>query len=99
MASVRGGGGDVTDNAGGAGGSYLDASLAGAGFLSGGDTGNKFVEIDTQEITAVTLRSQERLLSSACGGRVSDQLRGAPVLSLNGTDALSDPAVESACRS
>lgn len=45
-----GGGGDGIDYAGGAGGSYLDGSLTGAGFLSGGNTIDGYVTISTEQI-------------------------------------------------
>jgi hypothetical protein len=45
-----GGGGDGTDYAGGAGGSYLAGSLTGAGFLSGGNQADGFVEISETPI-------------------------------------------------
>ena len=48
-----GGGGDGVNYAGGAGGSYLDPSLTGAGFLSGGNLADGFVQIDSSLITIV----------------------------------------------
>ena len=47
-----GGGGDGLNPGfpGGAGGSYLDASLNGAGFLSGGNLGDGFLDINTTSI-------------------------------------------------
>ena len=48
-----GGGGDGVGYAGGAGGSYLDSSLTGAGFLSGGNQADGFVQIDSSSIPIV----------------------------------------------
>jgi len=45
-----GGGGDGTGDSGGAGGSYLDPSLTGAGFVSGGNQADGFVTIGISAI-------------------------------------------------